>query len=318
MASPLDHHELRALLSRQDGVISRRQLLDLGAEDHDVRRLLRRRELAVAFPGVYVNHTGPLSYRQRLWVAVLTAWPAALAGASALPELRSNTVDLVVAHGRKLRVPPWVRVHQRVDLTEVQWHRSPPVVPHEQAIIDVMSDHVAAGDIAAAFHALAEVAHGRRTTAERILTDLDRRTRVPGRRVIRDLLCDFRDGAHSVLERGYMHRVERAHGLPVPDRQDTSTVTGRRTDSDLHYEEFDLIVELDGATYHAGAQRDADATRDIAHLASSDTASLRVTYGLVFSDACRTAAWIGQILQRRGWDGAPRRCQRCARGPRRE
>jgi len=62
-----------ALLRDQDGVIARRQLLALGFAPHDIARLLRRRELARAFDGVYVNHTGPLTPRQRTWVAVLAA-----------------------------------------------------------------------------------------------------------------------------------------------------------------------------------------------------------------------------------------------------
>lgn len=321
MASLLDQLPLRALLLAQDGVVARRQLRELGLQEHDIRRLLRRRELAVAHPGVYVNHTGPLTFRQRQWVAILTAWPAALTGESALPELSASVVDLVVAHGRRLRLPPGVRVRQRVDMSAIQWHRSPPRVCHEQAVIDVMSDRIVSGDITGAFHALTQVAHGRRTTAERILEALDLRTRVPGRAMIRSLLQDLRDGAHSVLERGYMHDVERAHGLPRAIRQNPSRVTGRRTDADLLYREFDFIVELDGGAYHQGAQRDDDATRDLAHFATTETATVRVTYGLVFTHPCRTAAWIAQILQRRGWDGALQPCRHCPRAqrmPRRE
>ncbi|WP_420110617.1 type IV toxin-antitoxin system AbiEi family antitoxin domain-containing protein [Pseudactinotalea sp.] len=311
MVHPHDARQLRALLQQQDGVVARRQLLDLGLQDHDIRRLVRRRELAVAHPGVYVHHTGPLTYRQRQWVAILTAWPAALTGAAALPELRAATIDLVITHGRTLRLPPGVRARRLVDTDDVQWHRSPPRVTDEHAIVDVMSDYIAAGDVPSAYHALTRVAHGRRTTAQHILASLDKRTRVRGRALIRQLLLDLRDGAHSVLERQYLHAVERAHGLPRASRQAVSRATGRRTDSDIRYDQFNLIVELDGAAFHQGARRDDDADRDLAHVASSETATVRVTHGLVFTYTCRTAARIAAILQRRGWRGTPRRCRHC-------
>ena len=47
----------------------------------DLARLLR--ELVEVLRGVYVEHTGPPSWQQRAWAAVLRAWPAALADQSA-------------------------------------------------------------------------------------------------------------------------------------------------------------------------------------------------------------------------------------------
>lgn len=50
------------LLRQQSGVISRRQALDTGLQHHQIRRLLRRNEWARVHHGVYVNHTGPLTW----------------------------------------------------------------------------------------------------------------------------------------------------------------------------------------------------------------------------------------------------------------
>jgi hypothetical protein len=109
----LDEEGLEHLLTWvQDGVVARWQLLELGACRHDIRRMLRRRDLTVVHPGVYVNHTGPLTWEQRAWAAVLVHWPAALARESALPRPPSQApiqvaidvrrtvrrVDGVVAH----------------------------------------------------------------------------------------------------------------------------------------------------------------------------------------------------------------------------
>jgi len=70
----------------QDGVVGRRQILAAGGTDGDITRLLRRRELTQVYRGVYVNHTGRLTWAQREWAGVLAYWPAALAHASALPD----------------------------------------------------------------------------------------------------------------------------------------------------------------------------------------------------------------------------------------
>jgi len=69
---------IAALLRTQDGVISRTQVIDAKLTDNDIRRLIRRREWAQIHPGVYINHTGPPTWKQRAWAAVLTCAPAAL------------------------------------------------------------------------------------------------------------------------------------------------------------------------------------------------------------------------------------------------
>lgn len=85
----MTHHaravdSLARTLFRQSGVVSRAQLVGLGLGGHDIRRLQRRRELVGMHPGVYVDHTGGLSWIQRAWVGVLAVWPAALCHTSAL------------------------------------------------------------------------------------------------------------------------------------------------------------------------------------------------------------------------------------------
>ena len=206
---------------------------------------------------------------------------------------------MAVGPGRTLKLPSWIQVHrtrgfeQRADLT-----RRPPAMTIEHALIDANAARMAAGDVPGAFALLAETVHSRRTTPDRILTALDTRQRVAHRATLEGLVTDLRDGACSVLERGYMYRVERRHGLPRGDRQHESRASGRRTAQDVQYGEYGVIVELDGRAYHASAQaRDRDARRDLAELAVNDIVTVRVTYGLVFHEACRTAARIATILQ---------------------
>lgn len=66
-----DKRKLDFLSVVQHGVYSRRQLLAAGVTDNDIERMVRRRLFARVRPGIYVDHTGPLTQIQREWAAVL-------------------------------------------------------------------------------------------------------------------------------------------------------------------------------------------------------------------------------------------------------
>jgi len=139
-------HAISDLLARQYGVISRSQLLAAGADDLLIARMLRRREWARVHPGVYVDHTGPLTWHQRAWAALLYAVPAALAGRSALRAhgLRGHDPDddihVVVSHHRKVQRRPGVRIERLQDFAgAVQLNLSPPRVRVEHALVRVAS-----------------------------------------------------------------------------------------------------------------------------------------------------------------------------------
>ena len=137
--------ELVRVITAQDGVINRRQALATGLTDVDLRRLVRRREWAAVHRGVYVNHTGPLTWRQRAWAACLAAWPAALSHESALraadgpggevPTTTSSTWPSRRSPSPRARRRP--RPRPRVVRTRVQWNPSPPRVRIEEAVLDL-------------------------------------------------------------------------------------------------------------------------------------------------------------------------------------
>ena len=80
----MDVSRIKALLQEQAGVISRRQVMACAGDDAFIERMLRRKEWARAHRGIFVNHTGPLTQRQREWAAVLYYHPAALTEQTAL------------------------------------------------------------------------------------------------------------------------------------------------------------------------------------------------------------------------------------------
>ncbi|RHW26562.1 hypothetical protein D0Z08_14010 [Nocardioides immobilis] len=310
----IDTRTLDHLSWLQHGVLARRQFLDAGVTDNDIERWVRRRRLVAARPGVYVNHTGPLTPAQREWVAVLAAWPAALSHESAIPGLRSDRVQVAIDVRRTIELPG-VQVHRMAHFAErTDWRAAPPRIKVADAVIDVMSGRISNDDVAGAYAALATATHAA-TQPDRIARALARRERVAGRGLIAGMVADVEAGACSVLERGYLHRVERPHGLPRGRRQPGSLATGKRTMKDVRYDKYGLIVELNGRMIHDRPQAwDADAERDLAELAVAEAVTARVTYGLVFRHQCRTAAWIGRILHRRGWTGMLFACPSCPTG----
>jgi hypothetical protein len=305
--------ELREMLQRQDGVVSRRQVLAAGLRDGDIRRLVRRQEWAVVHPGVYAEHTGPLTWAQRAWAAVLSAWPAALAHESALRAAdgpgrrgeRDRTIHVVIDHRRTVTPPEGVRVHRRRGLdSQVLWNTSPPRMRYEEAALDVA---LVVDDDLQALAVIARACQSRRTTAARRLDSLASRARVRRRAWLEGVLRDVAAGTCSVLEHEYLGRVERPHGLPRGRRQTRSTASIGVVYRDVEYAE-PLVVELDGRLFHDTAdQRDRDFERDL-DAAVDALETLRLSWGQVHGRSCSTAAKLALILRRRGWTGTPHGC----------
>jgi len=305
-----------ALAGRQAGVVARGQLVEQGVAAHVVRRWLRRRLLSPVHPGVYIDHTGAPSWRQRAWAAVLLAEPAALYGASALraadgPGKREHRdegpIHVAVDRTRWIVAPTGsVVVHAVPRLQErVRWNLGPPRQRYDDATIDVA---LATTHRVAAIGVLARSIQLGRTTAALLRENLEARPRVDGhdRTWLAAVLRDLEDGACSVLEQGYVDLVERPHGLPRADRQARATATSGVVYRDNDYGE--VLVELDGRLFHDTAEaRDADMERDLdAAVDGQDTR--RLSYGQVFERPCTTAVKLGAILRSRGWQGEVRAC----------
>ncbi len=143
MASDLDHRHFEFLQDVQSGVLARRQLLAVGFSSNDIDRLVRRREWRIVHPGVLVDHTGPLTRRQREWVAVLALWPAALCHESAIPGVPAREIHVAIGLHRTLTPLPATRLHPTAHLGErVDWRASPPRTRTDHAVIDLMSRRV--------------------------------------------------------------------------------------------------------------------------------------------------------------------------------
>ena len=307
------HPALTATLVDQAGVISRSQVVAAGLAPHDRARLVRRRDLTALHKGVFLAHTGEPTFLQRCWGGVLLYWPAALAAETAMrtaegPGSRrpDRPICLAVHRERRLSPPDGLTVLRTDRLDEqVLWNLGPPRLRYEEAAIDVAA---AATSDFRALDALSRAIQSRRTTAQHLLVSARRRTRLSRRDWIESVLADVAAGACSVLEHGYLHRVERAHGLGDSRRQVVDRLGAGSVYRDVLYP-CGLVVELDGRLFHdTTEQRDRDLDRDL-DAAAGGSQTLRLSYGQVFDRSCWTAVRVARVLTLNGWRGRPTACR---------
>ena len=316
------------LLSAQHGVLSRRQALAHGLTDGDLARALRHKELVRVHTGVYVNHTGPLTWMQRAWAALVFYWPAALCDDSALvafglrSALRRLNSSVSLAHAapgtthqpvihvavderRRVRNLGGVRVHRVTNLRAVVHPtRRPFVVRLDPALVQMASR---ASSDADAIALLADACQEGRTTAARLVAVLQDHANIARRGFLLDVLEDVATGANSVLEHTYLTRVERPHGLPTAKRQRRVTIGRTSAYRDVEYLGLGGVVELDGRLGHEQTtDRWRDLDRDIDSLLVGDQ-TLRAGWGQVL-EPCRLAWAVARFLRALGWTGMPRPC----------
>lgn len=300
---------LARTIADQDGVVSHAQLTDALWTNSDIERALRRRELRRVHPRVYIIHTGPLTWQQRRWAAVLYAEPAALLGPVSEPRdpvEAAKPIHVAVEANRRPRGAEGIVVHRVKGLAVRTFPGKPPRLRIEDSTLLMV-------DIAASEHdvigLLADVVGRRGVTAASLGRALARYPTLRRRRWVESLLADLATGACSVLEHAYLVRVERGHGLPRAERQVRRMGADGKEYRDLEYPTLGLVVELDGRLGHdswEGQGRDAD--RDLDDLAFGGTETARLRWKQVVGTPCRTASRLAQILRRKGWTGSPVRC----------
>lgn len=308
----MDHERVASILRHQDGVVGRRRVLECGGSDDDIARLLRRRQWARILSGVYVDHTGPPTWRQRAWAGVLYHRPAALAGASALRAAgldratEPRGIELAVQWPRRVVDPSGYCTTTIADFDGLALRNlSPPRVRLERAALQVAA-RSASEDAAVAV--LGDVCQQRFSTPGRLLEALGEQTRLRHRALLTEVLGDVAVGTNSALERRYLRHVERAHGLPEGDRQVRAHTPLGVVYRDVKYVGQFLVVELDGRLGHDGtADAWDDLERDV-EAALGGLLTVRAGWRQALQP-CRLSASVAAILSARGWSGAARPCR---------
>ena len=156
---------------------------------------------------------------------------------------------------------------------------------------------------------LADAVQARLTTADRLLAALavGVATRVDG-----SSGSALRHCAGHLLGTGARlpTKIERQHGLPGPRRQSPTTV-GRHGYRDVEYDEWGLLVELDGLP--SSLRAPATTTSSAISTPRSEKIGARSGSGGVRSTSARAAraGKVATMLGRLGWPGAFTRRPRC-------
>jgi len=216
--------DLEDLLRRQDGVVSRLQATRFVSAKALWGRAASGR-WQIAHRGVDVNHNGPLTERQRLWVASLASGggrPALLGGVTALGLQGLRNFDspdvhvLVPLWRRSYRAPPGVRVHRSGTVTREDFGRSsPPATTPARSLVDAaawaLSDRQARTIVAMCFQQ-------RLVSAIEVEAVLARIAVLQRRDLIMRTVADAAGGAHSLGELDLVALCRREK-LPPPSLQ---------------------------------------------------------------------------------------------------
>lgn len=293
------------IAANQGGVVSRRDLYAAGITRGEVRANIRAGRWRRVYTQGIAIHTGPLTPEGSAWAAVIEGGPSAhLDGASSLiasglEGFRMPRARVSVPRGARVRRNRRVDVRQtrrwdRDDVVGVGVPRSRPPVAAVRAGLWARSDKQAA-------LLLTMAVQQRITSPEEIAIELMRVRRDRRRRLIQAVVLDLAGGVHSLGEREFTRECRR-RGLPEPTRQVLRRARNGTYYLDAVFEEWGVVVEVDGIQ-HAWAQnvvgdalRQNDVSLQNATVLRLPLLGLRVAADEFF-------AQIEQALRDHGWPG---------------
>lgn len=297
--------------------MTRGQASSYGVGRHSQQRLVDRGDWRLLTRGVLYTYPTSPDWQAMAWAGVLRGGRGArLAGRAAahlhgLVDEAPGRIVVLVPLGTVLRAEgPWAFRQERPGVRRGQTVGAPPRTLIEDTVLDLCDGQFSDGRRRSATHWVTTAVQRQLTTPERLRAALDTRRRITCRVELSALLTDVDAGVQSPLERRYLRRVERPHGLPVGSRQAPAVVDGRRARRDIRYADHGLLVELDGTDGHIGEGRFRDYRRDNAAAVDGEI-TLRYGWADVNERPCRVAHQVALLLRRGGWRAPFRRCPSC-------
>jgi hypothetical protein len=248
---------LEDLLNEQDEVLDTQAALKYISRE-TLRWRIKSGRWQQPCRGIVVAHSGPLTERQKLWVAAFWGGSgAALAGLTAARlgglhgfDWDTEKIHLLRPVSRKVRADtPQLDlvVHYSRKLGEADVH--PVLRPVRTRMIRSLVD--AAAWMATDRGAQALLAAGVQQRLVRV-SDLTRlvedNERLPRHTLMKVTLGDIEGGSQALSELDFMANVVRGCHVPVPTRQvPRRDSQGKRRWLDVLYEDVHLAIEIDGA-----------------------------------------------------------------------
>ena len=273
-----------------------------------MRRLCRDGQWVLMANGLYA--TRQPDWMSHLWAGVLLGGDSAVVGGWAAAHLHGfaeapSVIDIwsegAARTGLRLAGPPEVVLHEGVR----RGRGSPAITSAARTILDSVAG-LSDDDVVGLVTRARRVSPG---LQGRLRSELAAVSKVSHRALLTELVQPVNRGVESPLEWRFVRDVVKAHGLP----KITLQVSHRRgTRSDASFDEFPLLVELDGFTWH-GDRRDADQWRDNELLITSGRRTLRYGFRQIAGRPCEVAHQLARALSVLGWRGPLKRCTRCRR-----
>lgn len=304
--------QLRRLAALQAHLVTREQALSLGLSRAALNRLVDSGQWLRISPGLFSLVPVAPSWEALAWGGTLLGGPHARLGPEASGHLYGlvrrppRPIDVLVPAASPVRVQgPWRFIREQDGVRPGRSPGSPPRLTPECTVLDLAGQYLA-GDVV-----------GLVTTAvQKGLTDPERLRRLLARqrhrRLLLGMLTEVEAGVESYLEMLFLTTVERPHGLPRGVRQEPWA--DLPYERDVGYDDYGLMVELDGRLGHEGEGAFRDMNRDNRH-ALRDQVTLRFGYYAVSGAPCSAAYQIYLALVRRGYPEPFRRCRHCVDVP---
>jgi very-short-patch-repair endonuclease len=297
----------KALTRAQHGVVSRAQLLGLGATPDAIRQRLERGRLHEIHRGVYAVGRKELGRHGELMAAVLACGPEAQLSHGSGAELwrignRADGPIHVAAPGGTYRARPGITLHRCRSLSRRHVHRIP--VGDPVSILIDLAICLPDEEVEDAVNAADRLGLVRTPRLRHLLDACPSRPGVGRLKRILDAQTFSR--SQTILERRFLSLVRDAD-LPLP----TSQKRIGRCRVDFLYADHRLVVECDSLRYHrTAASQTRDLERDQAHTRAG-LRTLRFTHFQVFKRPAYVKAVLAETLGALGPEPA-----RPARGPR--
>jgi very-short-patch-repair endonuclease len=245
-----------ATAQQQDGVISWTQLGASGLSRSALSRMLRRGDVTRLGARTFLVRGAPLTYRARLWAAVLStggvlgfATAAHLWGVVAEEPVQ---VHVVVPHSRRVYPPPWVRVHRVfVPAAAITVCEGLPATTRSWTVLDHLPTLRAVERARLADRAVQRGWLTRRAVEDRLAGYPGR----AGNRALRGLLQQLGDGAAAQSERE-LHRILRRAGLRGWQANFPVWFGGELVGVlDVAFPDRKVAIEIDGWAFHSDVER---------------------------------------------------------------
>lgn len=303
---------LLVLADQQEGVLSREQILGSGVSSAVLDRLLRQGPWSPLARGLYWTRGGDPPWSALAWGGVLLGADRARLGPEASAHLWAlrqapDVVDVLVPYARGCAVGgSWSFHRERPGARSPRAVGAPPRLTAADTVLDLLAGATDGEVVTLVTRAVQQ----RLVSTKSLRSTLGERRLHPRRKLLLTLLADVAEGVESNLELAYLRDVERAHGLPRGRRNRYRGNLRYRTD--VGYDAYALLVELDGRLGHEGEGRFRDYRRDNA-FALQELTTLRYGWFDVVELSCEVTNQVSTILRARGWSDLPTRCRRCRR-----